>query len=243
MRKSLLASLLLAFTASAASAADLTYTDPSPSYSDGYVQSSSGDWTGGYVGGFGGIASGNTTYDRSDGTGYDQSAGGGLGGVQAGYDVQMGNVVLGGVADFALTDIDAETTSRERLGASERSQTVSTSVEHLGTVRARAGYGGERVLAYGHGGLAYGKAETSIDDAVRTGGLITSTSETRKSDTKYGYVVGAGVEVKATDNVSVQTEYGYNDLGEDRLYRDAQGVSVDQDVKFHTLKTGLNFRF
>ncbi|MDY8110148.1 outer membrane protein [Fulvimarina sp. 2208YS6-2-32] len=243
MRRYLFAPLILGLTLSVASAADLTYSEPSPSYSESYDGSSSTDWTGAYVGGFGGIASGDTTYDRSNGTGYDQSAGGAFGGVQAGYDVQMGNALVGGVADFALTDIDAEASSRERIGTSERSQTVSTTVEHLGTVRARAGYASDRVLAYGHAGLAYGKTETTIDDGLRTGSLLVSNSESRKSDTKYGYAVGAGLELKATDSVSVQTEYGYHDLGEDRLYKDAQGVSVNQDIEFHTLKTGLNFRF
>ncbi|MEN3794360.1 outer membrane protein [Fulvimarina sp. MAC3] len=242
MRKLLSMTLFLAASGSAAHAADLTYDSPASSMSGGYEQGSSADWTGGYVGGFGALASGETSYDRSDSTGFDQSAGGAIGGVQAGYDVQLGQVVLGGVADIALTNVDGEVTTRERVGGSEISQTASTSLDYLGTVRARAGYGGERVLAYGHGGLAYGSTKTAIDQSVRTGGVVTSTTETRESGTKYGYGLGAGVEVKATDNVSVQTEYGYYDLGNDQI-SNSNGVKVDEDVQFHTVKSGLNFRF
>lgn len=242
MRKLLSITLLLTASVPAAHAADLIYDSPSTSMSGGYEQASSTDWTGGYVGGFGALASGETSYDRSDATGFDQSAGGALGGVQAGYDVQLGQVVLGGVADIALSNIDSEVTTRERVGGSDVSQTASTSLDYLGTVRARAGIGGERVLAYGHGGLAYGSTETSIDQSVRTGGIVSSTTETRDSETKYGYGLGAGVEVKATDTISVQTEYGYYDLGDDQI-SNSNGVKVDESVEFHTLKTGLNYRF
>lgn len=237
----LFASIIFVAVAPPAIAADLVYGNPAPSYAS---QSELGEtnWTGGYVGAFGGIASGNFEYSASDGTSSEVSGGGALGGLQAGYDFQIGKAVVGGVVDIALTNIEADVTIRDRTGSTETSTSASSQVDYLGTVRGRVGYGMDRVLAYAHGGLAYGKTETETSQSERIGNATQTSSESRESHTKLGYVVGAGLEYKATENVSLQTEYGYFDLGKDRLLND-QGLRVHEGVDFHAVKGGVNFRF
>lgn len=237
----LASTIFVAVGAPPAIAADLVYNNPAPSYAS---QSELGEtnWTGGYVGAFGGVASGNFEYSASDSTSSEVSGGGALGGLQAGYDFQIGKAVVGGVADIALTNIEADVTIRDRTGSTETSTSASSQVDYLGTVRGRAGYATDRVLAYGHGGLAYGKTEAETSQSQRIGNSTQTSSESRESHTKLGYVVGVGLEYKATETVSLQTEYGYFDLGKDRLLND-QGLRVDEDVDFHAVKGGVNFRF
>lgn len=235
------ATLALTLPLCGANAADLIYGDQSAPYTDSFGATESPDWTGGYVGAFGGLGSGDFGYDGT-GNGRDVSGGGVLGGVQAGYDVQVGNVVVGGVADIALTDIEADVSIRETAGGVDTTTSATSRLKHLGTVRGRAGYAIGPVLAYGHGGLAYGKSETEASVVRQAGGTTQASIDTRESHTKYGYVLGAGVEYKATDNVSLQTEYGYHDLGEDRLVT-AGGQRVNEEIDFHTVKAGINFRF
>src|SRR5690606_5504713 len=119
-------------------------------------------WTGPYIGVFGGLAVGDMEYGTrqifADGNPPPQvgeadiSAGGFLGGIQAGYDWQFAQRwVVGAVADIAATDYGAS------ISASINGVEVfdgESQLKYLGTVRARLGYTWDRTLLYGHGGFA-----------------------------------------------------------------------------------------
>ncbi|MCQ0988401.1 outer membrane protein [Jiella marina] len=224
-------------------AADVIY-DPAPVPPAPVVEETY-DWTGAYIGIFGGAATGDVDYDLGVtglinlNVGASNSAGGLFGGAQAGFDYQMGSIVLGAVADIAASDIDSElSVSLGGLG----SATAKSELKYLGTVRARLGYAMDRFMVYGHGGFAYGETEQSLSVT----GLGTLTND--NNDTKTGYVVGAGLEYAAFDNISFQTEYSYVDLGTDSIFSQSFGggalnLNLDESLDFHTVKASINYRF
>lgn len=198
-------------------------------------------WTGAYVGVTGGVTGGDYEFDLEDSGmrgGLEVDGDGFTGGAQVGYDYQVGNIVLGAVADIALTNHEAEIAARiDGLGSAD----VSSELNYLGTVRGRLGYGFNRTLVYGHGGLAYGETEQTAH-LRDTNGTTVFTGTVDDNETKFGYAVGAGLEYMLLDTVSLQTEYSFVDLGTDTLYQDASS-KLDETVDFHTIKAGINLRF
>ena len=193
------------------------------------------DWTGLYIGAMGGVAVGDFDYGAGltggpTVVGLSVSGGGGFVGAQIGYDWQIDNVVIGAVADIAATNHKAELT----LSALGTSVTATSKLDYLGTVRGRLGYAMDRILFYAHGGLAYGKTSQS---ASALGVTLTG-----PDTSKLGYTIGGGVEYAMFDHISFQTEYAYTDLGKDAALT-AGGITVTEDLKFHTLKAAVNFRF
>lgn len=153
---------------------------------------------------------------------------GGFIGAQIGYDWQIDSFVIGAVADIAATNIKASLSPV--LGGIAFSAT--SRLDYFGTVRARLGYAWDRVLIYGHGGFAYGRAS---QDVAVAGVPIFSGSQA-----KTGWTIGAGVEFAAFDNVSVGLEYGFLDLGRDTVFA-AGGLS--ERLTVHTGKLSINYRF
>lgn len=194
------------------------------------------DWTGAYAGVFAGVATGDFDYEAGAvggpvALGLGVSGGGMFGGAQVGYDWQTGSWVLGAVADIALSGQEAEL-SANLVGLGTVS--AESQLKYLGTVRGRAGYAFDRALVYGHGGFAYGRTEQEI--------AALGTSVFENDTSKSGWVIGAGFEYAITDAVSFQTEYGYYDLGSDEVYNDGT-IQVSEDLSFHSIKAGVNFRF
>lgn len=204
-------------------------------------------WTGGYVGvnlggGFGKfkhpleVTDPTTTPPTVLGSGsLDITAGGFLGGVQAGYNWQQENFVYGVEADFQGSAVKAEDTiDVTGIGSLDG----GTKVDWFGTVRARIGYTPvERFMVYGTGGLAYGHVKSYINGL----GIDESASKT-----KAGWTVGAGAEYAFTNNWTLKSEYLYTDLGKTTLIDDdfgADHVTLKNDVAFHTVRVGINYKF
>jgi len=223
-------------------------------------------WTGGYVGINAGYAGGKFKNDISgylvpipDGarlirpTGlagiWDLTANGFVGGVQAGYNWQLSNgFVLGAEADFQGSTLKSKETGSEGNNFFTANSEFTTKVQWWSTVRARLGYTPvERLLVYGTGGLAYGKIKTSynynfeyLDDDISSNPSF-STSKTRA-----GWTVGAGAEYAITSNWTLKSEYLYTDLGTAKmsaLMRPFGEGDINSEVKFHTVRVGLNYKF
>lgn len=191
------------------------------------------NWTGWYIGAFGGIGAGDIDFDAAGGgtTGsLDISGSGAIGGGQIGADYQMGNWVFGAVADIAATNFGGEVTTTGGFGTGY----AESRLDYLGTVRGRIGYAFDRTLFYGHGGWAYGQ----VENTVSAGGTTLFSGEEHRN----GYTVGLGVEHAFTDRLSFQTEYSYVDLGDDEVFNNG-ALAVNEDVRFHTIKAAINFRF
>lgn len=199
------------------------------------------NWSGAYIGVNLGYGGGEFEHPFSVDTipltgSLDISAGGFLGGVQAGYNWQSGSFVYGVEADFQGSAIDATTgISLGIPGGGSISGEIGTEVEWFGTIRARLGATvTDSLLAYVTGGAAYGRTNSyaSVD-------VLGSVSA---KNTEWGWTAGAGVEYAVTQNVTLKTEYLYTDLGKATLYS-APGISLENDVSFHTVRVGINYKF
>ncbi|WP_376709717.1 outer membrane protein [Pseudochrobactrum lubricantis] len=228
MKYTTLAAALLLSSTSAFAADAIVYNEPAPA-----VVADTFSWTGGYIGLNAGYAGGKNKFN-----GYDNfavsakdNASGFLGGIQAGYNWQFDQTIVGIETDFQGGNLksDAEVTYGATTYGAE------AKINWFGTTRVRLGYTPvDRFMVYATGGVAYGKIKASAFDGA------TSFSQ---SDTKVGYTVGAGAEYAVTNNVTLKTEYLYTDLGKLKL-DDVNGVRFGEvKAPFHTVRVGVNYKF
>ena len=205
---SLAAALSVLALGSAAVAADLPRraTAPAPYVAPVPVFT----WTGFYAGV-------NAGYGWGSQKGTADAAYGSLDGAQiggtAGYNYQMGQIVLGMEGDMDWSN------AKSTNGANVSKQTS------IGTVRGRLGYSVDRVLLFTTGGYAGGSVERSV-------------GANSAKDWHNGYALGAGMEYAITNNVSAKAEYLYTDLAS----KTDTGVSR-AGLTQNTVRMGVNYRF
>ncbi len=185
MRKFLLATTALAVLSGigAASAADLP-SRKGPPIAPAYIPAFT--WTGFYVGLNAGVGWANNNNNNNNlplgaipVTGFVSSGNsnnaGFVGGAQAGYNYQFGvgqGVVIGAETDFQFADISHNRNNQVPFTLAQFPGTTffpgsgHSSGNYLGTVRGRIGYGWDRVLVYGTGGLAYGDIGRNRNNGV-----------------------------------------------------------------------------
>ena len=159
-------------------------------------------WTGFYVGGELGWIGTNPEYTAGAvllGTPVVVSAATGKDGmsygVLAGYNYQVGNVMLGIEGDF-----EGWTVGKIRYTAITGDFLTAHS-KWGGSVRGRLGYAADRVLVYISGGAAFVSTQTSIPTTgISIGG----------DDTRVGWTVGAGLDYAFTNNWFTGFEYRYS---------------------------------
>ena len=193
---------------------------------------------------------------------FDLTSSGFFGGGQIGYNYQFDNSwVIGVEADFEWSGIEGELSGNANLFYFDEQIaglrfSAGSEIEWFGTIRARLGYAWDRVFLYGTGGAAYGKVKShgSISFFDGMGGDWEGDSVS-KSDTQWGWTVGAGLEYAITDHWTFKTEYLYVDLGKQTLFKGQDegfigpddylvvGAKIDVETKFHTIKAGLNYKW
>ncbi|MGJ4893269.1 outer membrane protein [Bradyrhizobium sp. HKCCYLR20261] len=229
MKKLLLTTTALVVLASPALAADLAarpYTKAPPP-----VMAAIYDWSGFYIGVNGGGGWTHNTWDVVGGgrEGSHDSSGGTVGG-QVGYRWQMGQFVFGLEAQGNWADFSGDNQSAI-FGTRNRTKT-----DAFGLFTGQVGYAWNNVLLYAKGGAAITSNTYTITNAA-TGGFLASNDSTR-----WGGVVGAGLEYGFAPNWSMGVEYNH-------LFMDRQTVSfgalgsdsIKQDADIFTAR--LNYRF
>ncbi len=189
----------LVFAVGAAKAADFpnSYSDQS------YAPPAEEAWTGFYVGGLIGYGFGNAADLEPDGF---------LGGLTAGFNHQIDQILVGAEADIAYTGISEE-------GPSEYS------MDWVGTMRGRIGYAFDRFVVFGTGGFAWTAAEFDSvggDDSYLHG----------------GWTVGGGIEAALTGNISAKFDYLYMNFNEE-LY--TPGGEIEPDLHTFRLGVNYKF--
>lgn len=139
-------------------------------------------------------------------------------GAQAGYNMDLqDNVVVGGEVEASYLG-DAEIGVR-RGDLKERSRVAA---------KAKLGYSLDQTLVYGTAGAAM----TNFRDTKRVEG---------PDGWKPGWILGAGVEQKLSSNISAKVEYNYTMTNDVKSF--SGGVSSERDLRDHTIKAGVNYRF
>jgi len=197
------------------------------------------DWTGFYVGGFGGGGLGNHNYNNATGpAGFanftvNYNSTGAIGGGEAGYNWQSGSVLVGIEGDGFWSGIKGNDATQQ-LGVIDQSN-----LRWGGTLRARGGVTVDRLLLFFTGGWAYGDI------------LHTSTAAgfpvDQFSNHQSGLTAGGGIAYAITNNVIGKIEYRYYDLG--RYNRVGNPLTPNGqlpytvDNTYSVVTLGLDFKF
>jgi len=125
------------------------------------------------------------------------------GGVQGGYNYQIGQWLVGMEADFEYFRSAGSNTTISTAGAFVLNSSVST--DWLFTARPRLGFISNNWLFYGTGGLAV----TRLGAAWNMGGAGGVSESASASATKAGWVVGGGIETMLPGKWLLGVEYLY----------------------------------
>ena len=219
MKKILLTTVALAAigTATSASAADLAarpYTKAPLMIAAVY------DWSGFYIGGNGGYGTARRCWDFIPSTAAGVPTGapnvsegchdadGGTAGGQIGYRWQSASWVYGLEAQGNWADFKGSNVSTSTVipvpGAAGLAVTNRSKIDAFGLFTGQIGYAWNNTLLYAKGGAAVVSDKYS---SVLTGtGVVVGTSD---SDTRWGGVVGVGLEYGFTPNWSFAVEYDH----------------------------------
>jgi outer membrane immunogenic protein len=203
----------------------------------GSVRAGETDWTGFYVGlntGYSfGHSDANYTVPELSAFSIDSNPSGWSGGFQVGANYQLENRIVFGIeGEFSYVDASDtiyDSMSHELRGRPNNS--IKTSSDYAGTVRARLGYAVGRFLPYLTAGIAGANAKVSATDGPLS-----------ESDFLVGWTIGAGVEYALNKNWSIRTEYLHVDLGRHTWFAgklwEASSQSTSETVRF-----GVNYKF
>lgn len=204
---------------------------------------SAANWTGPYIGVYGGWAWGGADQRETNG-GVDHQASydvdGAFGGATVGYNRQFWNVVVGIEGELGYMGAEGEGTMASSNPHSHQNLNLDGGL--YGVAAARLGIAIDRTLVYGKGGYGYFDGEASQDSQNPGFGPHT----VKGTDAFSGFVYGGGVEQKLGRGLSVKIEYLHFDFGkEGGSQTGADGFEFTNETKLEldTIKAGLNYKF
>jgi opacity protein-like surface antigen len=199
------------------------------------------DWSGFYVGGHLGYLWGKTrVVDDGILTEPGAPTNGVIGGVLAGYNWQLGPLVLGIEGDIGWTNAVGHGTALPPPPPIVITTTTPNTYELRWTshVVGKAGYAAGNWLFFATGGL-------SIADLNFTEGVTTTTiivPPTVAGGKYVGFSVGGGVEYAFTRNLLGRLQYIYDDFGS-KNYVAADGGIYRVSLTSQTLRGALSWKF
>jgi outer membrane immunogenic protein len=203
-------------------------------------------WTGCFIGGHVGLATGHTTWADAvpngaiDTTFTGQTANtdrsGGIYGGQIGCDYQTGNFVLG--LEGSLSGTNLAGTNQDQFNST---WTLRSKTDWLASATGRLGFTINNAMIYGRGGGAWTRSKFEVENTAVFDGAPTKT--------RSGWVVGAGAEWALVQNWSVFVEGNYYMFGNTSV--PFAGDIINPTMPFlvrtketvETLKFGVNYRF
>jgi outer membrane immunogenic protein len=206
-------------------------------------------WTGFHVGfaGGGGFANSRNSFSLAGfqfAPTFGNSPRGAVGSAEAGYDWQLGALVVGAAADFSVSGVRGTRTAPCGGGVCAGlpvSATYTQKLPWFGTLRPRVGYAIGSALLYVTGGYAYARLET---DATATFGPFSATHD--GSQTRNGWALGAGAEYEFASHWSAKLEYLHLDLGRSSSnWAPAPLPPISNTAHFDLdmVRGGVNYRF
>ena len=180
------------------------------------------NWTGFYVGINGGYGWGKSSWTNTatGATTGDFNISGALVGGTAGYNLQIGQLVVG-----AEGDIDASW-----IKGTDATGCCQTKNDWFATARARLGFAMDRWMPFVTGGAAFGDVKMNALGASQTA-------------TKVGWTAGGGLEYAFSGAWSAKIEYLYADLGKASCDVATCGTANDVTFKTNIVRAGVNYHF
>ena len=180
------------------------------------------------------IRAGSSVDDDANEDNNDQSAEGAFYGATVGYDVDLGNVVIGPEAEISGSTADTNFDDGDFEGFGFGNVSAGRDLY----VGARIGVkSSENMMFYAKGGYTNARLNVRSDDG------------TTEFDTDYeldGYRVGGGLEYAFNSNMFANVEYRYSNYSDaevdfDGTLPDSERFDVDTDR--HQVTVGLGVRF
>ena len=198
-------------------------------------------WTGFYLGadlgGSFGFAKDSVWYNGVNYGAKSFNSSGVVGGIHAGYNYQMGAVVLGAEADLWYNGTSSRTAWVGTAGGA--TGTLKNELGWQGSIRARAGYAIDRALLFVTAGVAIAAPETILSGTTGLGGLTVQSSATRA-----GFTVGGGAEYAFTNNWIGKIEYRYAHYGTKTIAGAGAAVgAVKNSAQVNTVTAGVSYKF
>jgi opacity protein-like surface antigen len=147
-----------------------------------------------------------------------------VGGVQAGYNLQAGHVLLGAEADFDWASFNHPTLPAPTLG--------SVSNHWMSTVAGRIGLVNDRWLVFAKLGGGWVRSDAMVN--------MPALPTWNGSSTNSGWLIGGGVEYGFKAHWTVKLEYDYLALSGWNS-APVPVVALGHDVQ--TVKAGINYKF
>ena len=218
------------------------------------------NWTGFYIGGFGGATQGTADWGFVGGE-VAPHIGGFLFGADIGYNYQIGRYVLGVEADVAGTDTKGGTACGPLtitpvgpffLAPGPMFQmTCNAKIDWIATAAARVGFTWDRALFYVKGGGALTNEQFSatcntaplapfFPNCTNPAGAPSSGFSARSD--RGGWLLGFGTDFALSRNWSARAETDYISFGDTNVTA-SDGSALRVGMHFWEEKIGLNYRF
>lgn len=184
--------------------------------------------------------------EDNDGTDY---------GIHAGFDYDLGGIVVGVVGEYGRTAIEDNVTA---FSTTPAFYTLTRRLRDSYGIRARAGVDLGGTLVYGTGGLVNGRIRTT--QATSNG--VNAFEELNGRSREWGYRYGGGIEQKLGSNFSIGVQYLYTRIDDDEasvavtrgsapatnpfVLTNAGGTQFrrsDDVFNHHSVQVTANFRF
>jgi outer membrane immunogenic protein len=171
-----------------------------------------------------------------------------LAGGQIGANFQAGIWVVGVEADASWASLTGSagcsSTATFAGVVSVLPANCTAKIDSLGTVAGRLGVAFDRLLVYGRAGAAWATNHYTIAGTSALPPLLSFNA----NETRWGWMLGPGVEYAFFDNWSAKLEYNYMDFGSrgSRFTNPtASLVFLDASIgeRIHVVKVGVNYRF
>ncbi|HEY8006164.1 MAG TPA: outer membrane beta-barrel protein [Methylocella sp.] len=177
------------------------------------------------------------------------TAGGPIGGIQAGYNYELPfwHLVAGVEIDLEAAGIVGQTRVNGALGSGlPVSATFGSKFEDFGTGRVRLGYAWGRLMPYVTAGFTFATTETFYDVVAPGFAATGSSTSTRSGIFPHVGVGGIGVEYAIAPNFTVKAEYLYEFINARPVVFNPAASAVilfNTRTMYHIGRVGLNYKF
>ena len=160
-----------------------------------------------------------------------------FGGVQAGYNWQFQQIVLGVEGDVQAANLQDD----NNVIVTGNNFVLSRNLNYFDTARGRVGWTFDQLLVYGTGGWASAHFKRS--------NVLNGVDNIETPATQNGYAVGGGIELAFLRHWSVKLEYLYLGFGNYTPFGAVvppNGITVTgspQNNSVQTVRFGINYKF